>query len=88
MRRKLRKAMGKWASVVLAAALLLAAQGMPVTAGTESSGAAGRVGRENPQNPVHHCTKLNDGTDTTDWNYVYFGSYPQTEIDRNVSLTD
>ncbi len=88
MRRKLRKAMGKWASVVLAAALLLAARGMPVSAGTESSGAAGSAGQGNPQNPVHHCTKLNDGTDTTDWNYVYFGSYPQTEIDRNVSLTD
>ena len=33
-----------------------------------------------PANPVHHCTKQNDGTDTTDWSYVYFGSYPQTEV--------
>lgn len=28
-----------------------------------------------PTNPVHHCAK-----DDTDWSYVYFGSYPQTEV--------
>ena len=33
-----------------------------------------------PANPVHHCTKQDDGSDTTDWSYVYFGSYPQTEV--------
>ena len=27
-----------------------------------------------PENPVHHCG------DYTDWSYVYFGSYPQTEV--------
>ncbi len=88
MRKKIKKVMGKWVSAALAAALLLAAQGMPVFAGTEGSGAAGNAGRENPKNPLHHCTKENDGTDTTDWDYVYFGSYPQTEINRNTSLTD
>ena len=36
--------------------------------------------REMPVNPVHHCTKENDGTDKTDWSYVYFGSYPQSEV--------
>ncbi len=36
--------------------------------------------QEFPANPVHHCTKHDDGTDTTDWSYVYFGSYPQTEV--------
>lgn len=36
--------------------------------------------REIPKDPVHHCTRKNDGTDTTDWSYVYFGSYPQTEV--------
>ena len=36
--------------------------------------------RETPKNPVHHCTGKDDGTDTTDWSYVYFGSYPQTEV--------
>ena len=33
-----------------------------------------------PANPVHHCTKQNDGTDYTNFSYVYFGSYPQTEV--------
>lgn len=33
-----------------------------------------------PANPIHHCTKKNDGSDYTDWSYVYFGSYPQTEV--------
>lgn len=33
-----------------------------------------------PKNPIHHCTKQDDGSDYTDWNYVYFGSYPQTEV--------
>jgi len=39
-----------------------------------------------PANPVHHCTKKNDGSDYTEWSYVYFGSYPQTEVTGN-SLT-
>lgn len=38
------------------------------------------AGAELPANPVHHCTKKNDGSDDTDWSYVYFGSYPQTEV--------
>ncbi|MCM1161025.1 MAG: leucine-rich repeat domain-containing protein [Roseburia sp.] len=31
-------------------------------------------------NPVHHCTKQNGSTDYTDFSYVYFGSYPQSEV--------
>ncbi len=38
------------------------------------------IAESSPANPVHHCTKQDDGSDTTDWSYVYFGSYPQTEI--------
>ncbi|MBR1692459.1 MAG: leucine-rich repeat protein, partial [Lachnospiraceae bacterium] len=30
--------------------------------------------------PVHHCTKKSGGSDYTDWDYVYFGSYPQSEV--------
>ena len=30
--------------------------------------------------PEHHCTKQDDGSDYTDWSYVYFGSYPQSEV--------
>ena len=33
-----------------------------------------------PANPLHHCTGENDGSDSTDWSYVYFGSYPQSEV--------
>lgn len=38
------------------------------------------IDNHNPSNPVHHCTKREDGTDYTSWDYIYFGSYPQTEI--------
>lgn len=34
-------------------------------------------------NPVHNCTKKDDGTDTTDFSYVSFGSYPQSEVTGN-----
>ncbi|MCI9175802.1 MAG: hypothetical protein HFH49_12830 [Lachnospiraceae bacterium] len=40
-----------------------------------------------PANPVHHCTKRDDGSDTTDWSYVYFGSYPQTEVTGDALTT-
>ena len=30
--------------------------------------------------PLHHCTNLGAETDTTTWSYVWFGTYPQTEI--------
>lgn len=41
--------------------------------------------REMPKNPVHHCTKDDEEDeygehDTTEWSYIYFGSYPQTEV--------
>ncbi|MCM1160537.1 MAG: DUF6273 domain-containing protein [Roseburia sp.] len=39
--------------------------------------------REEPAAPVHHCTKDSDTsgeTDETEWSYVYFGSYPQSEV--------
>ncbi len=60
--------------------MLLAAQGLPVLAETVSNDTIESVGRDMPKNPVHHCTKKDNGTDTTDWSYVYFGSYPQTEV--------
>lgn len=45
-------------------------------------GTSGEGGSNNDPvtNPVHYCSKNNAGSDTTDWNYIYFGSYPQTEI--------
>lgn len=39
---------------------------------------------ETRDNSVHNCSKDtgddSGDTDTTDWSYVYFGSYPQTEV--------
>ncbi len=45
------------------------------------------IAESSPANPVHHCTKQNDGSDTTDWSYVYFGSYPQTEVTGDALTT-
>ncbi len=39
-----------------------------------------RTGIGKPANPIHHCTKLDDGTDYTKFSYIYFGSYPQQEV--------
>lgn len=55
-------------SLLLTAAMLIISYQIPVQAETS------------PANPIHHCTGKDDGTDTTDWSYVYFGSYPQTEV--------
>lgn len=33
-----------------------------------------------PTNSVHYCTQGNDGSDRTNWSYIYFGHYPQTEV--------
>ena len=39
-----------------------------------------------PVNPVHHCTKKDDGSDYTDFSYVYFGSYPQSEVTDSATI--
>ncbi len=71
-------------SLLLITAVLLTMMGDSVHAETE-----GKQARERkmPENSVHHCTKLNDGSDYTDWDYVYFGNYPQTEV-TGEELTD
>ena len=33
-----------------------------------------------PSNPIHHCTGESGGSDYTEWGYVFFGSYPQSEV--------
>lgn len=69
---------------ILSAAMVFAAQGTVVSAGT-LKGADSSAGTGQWKNPVHHCSGENDyspdrATDTTDWSYVSFGSYPQTEV--------
>lgn len=63
-------------SVIILFAIVFSLQGTSIWAETLAD-------RKNPANPVHHCTKDTDSTgntDITDWSYVYFGSYPQTEV--------
>lgn len=78
---------------LLAAVMTLTVQGISVLAETagetvdvaETAEQTGEI-RELPTNPVHHCMEQDNDTDTTTWSYVYFGSYPQTEI-KGDSLT-
>lgn len=57
-------------------AMLFTSRGNSERAGEGANGFGGAF----PSNPVHHCTKKSDGTDITDWSYIYFGSYPQSEV--------
>ena len=45
-----------------------------------------QAGNGTPADPVHNCTKQDDGTDTTTWSYVYFGSYPQSEVTDTATI--
>ena len=54
-------------SMLLAAAVMVTAQGMPAAAETGYTGA---------YNPSYDA-----GSDDTTWHYITFGSYPQTEVD-------
>ncbi|MCI9491724.1 MAG: hypothetical protein HFH42_01100 [Lachnospiraceae bacterium] len=74
MEQKAKRTRQKHLSLLLAAAIFLTIQWIPAQA--KPGGAA----KELPSNPVHHCTKMDDGTDYTEWSYVYFGNYPQTEV--------
>ncbi|MCI8992663.1 MAG: hypothetical protein HFG80_08105 [Eubacterium sp.] len=73
MKKRTKKAGKKCKALILAAVMLFAISGIPVQAETAGQAAS-------PANPVHHCTKQDGGADTTDWSYIYFGSYPQTEV--------
>lgn len=88
MKKKGIHIINKTVSLILALAMIINMQKMSVLAEIveEAASIMENVGedsgktREMPKNPVHHCTKRNDGTDVTDWSYVYFGSYPQSEV--------
>lgn len=64
-------------ALLLACGLAAGTVASPVGTGSVQ---AAETSAKQPGNPVHHCTKGNGETDTTDWSYVYFGTYPQTEI--------
>ncbi len=74
-------------ALTLVMAMILLVWGNPVpaeAAAAKESGTAGlaadATGADSPANPVHICTQRNDGSDKTEWSYIYFGSYPQTEV--------
>ncbi len=80
MKKKIAKIGRKWIAFILAVAMVVSVQGISVLSEAVMVKAAVR---EMPKNPVHNCTKEEDETDTTTWSYVYFGSYPQTEVTGN-----
>ncbi len=104
MKQKTKRVLQKYLSLLLIAAILLTTQGVLAQAETVTPDDAEKRqaetvtpdhaarrqtrGRELPSNPVHHCTKKDDGTDYTDWSYVYFGSYPQTEVTGDALTSD
>ncbi len=78
MKEKTRNTLRRFLSLLLAAAISIAGQAMPIMAETAEMdpGQPVSAAEGSPANPVHHCME----DDTTDWSYVYFGSYPQTEV--------
>ena len=91
----------RFLAFLLALAILSAIQAFPAWAGEavsnpsvdlqESEEIVYAAGEGQPANPAHHCTKKNDGTDDTDWSYIHFGSYPQTEVtggDLTAAITE
>lgn len=61
--------------------ILLSEQGILTLAGSViGNDKVENMGIESPASPVHHCTVETGGSDYTDWSFVYFGSYPQTEV--------
>ncbi len=69
----------KLLSVLLAAAVLLTSQGIPVFAESGGSPQEGREALDGMsgtwKNPIYDAW-----SDTTEWSYINFGSYPQSEV--------
>ncbi len=75
-------------SLFLAVTISVSAQSVPSYAGTNpTSNVAAQNGGSLPANPNHHCTASNWEKDTTTWSYVYFGSYPQSEVTDASTIT-
>lgn len=70
--------------LLFASAMLFTIQGVSVSAETTKQPAsAWKIIIDNPQ---HHCAKRDGDADITEWSYIYFGSYPQTEV-TGIALT-
>lgn len=76
--KKMRRKRARLLSWLLAAALVLASPGSALAGtadGTDSGEIEGNGLRQIPADPEY-----DEETDTTEWSYVYFGSYPQSEV--------
>lgn len=66
-------------SSILTLVMICTMQNITVFAGTmEAFGA--EVRSASPANPKHNCSSDKNSADTTEWSYVYFGTYPQSEV--------
>lgn len=80
-------------AMCLVVSMLLTMQGFTTFAQTVSENEAkieADTASATPANPVHNCTKDTDDsgdTDTPTWSYVYFGSYPQSEVTDAATIT-
>lgn len=83
MKQKTKRTIGKYLALLFTMAILLASQGIPAQAEKNTPNEAGKQQaktKELPSNPAHHCPDQYSSRDYTDWSYIYFGSYPQTEV--------
>ena len=69
MKEKRKRKAQKFLMLLLMSAMLVA---MPESLVRAETAERQMTERELPKNPAHHCTKKDDGTDMTDWSYVYF----------------
>ena len=78
-KKKLRKHWKKRCMAVMLAATIGLLQPAEQICAQEST--AGRsVSTVTPASPVHHCASEGGESDYTEWSYIYFGSYPQSEV--------
>lgn len=90
----MKKKMTKRILALVLAAILCISQEIPATASAAVKAEEGKtsVSQErgaNPalSNPQHYCLQGKRKEDVTAWSYVYFGSYPQTEV-KGAALTN
>ena len=80
MNRNSKKKGRRFLSMLLVLAVWLSGKGMSAFARGVNENDVSLDESQVPQNPVHYCNPENSEEDTTEWSYVYFGSYPQSEV--------
>lgn len=80
MKRKV-KSIKEFVSYVLVCSLLISCFSFMASYSLHATGSA--LSARNPSNPIY-----DEETDTTDWDYVYFGNYPQKSLSQNEITAD